>query len=487
MLVATGGIEETVEDYLITTTGVTGDSVAWNYADYEVQINYAWPTGAPRSIFEKGILGLIVRAGSYSSAGGFSLASQCYIARIDVENGKCEIVRRSSGNDLVLADATLPSTATSKSERHTMTFQCKGSTSVELMLSIDGFQVVAHTDPSTSRLTAGDSGIICGNGTVFVDNYAVLAYGDSLGYTGATPSDIFDATPNATNTFMRLWLKTDAGLTVSGSNVTGWQNQASAISGASDYILGSGDSQSTQLPTVLSNALNGFNAVRFDHTQTQFLRGPRNNSLFDYSSSTYGGGFAVFYVLRFYKNPIGQPQNSTSGADLDIAPILNYGRSYQMTLKWNPDITNNYQKQHQIFNNSNFAETAATGAEQFDIDEWVILGMVEGTSTASDKTRGFFKNGNQVTTSNTGPSNFDMSDTNTRLHIGRKPPQVTSESHAYGSFDVVEMIMTEHDSTAGGGFPLAKREEIEGYFAWKWNLVSLLPAAHPYKSAPPTP
>lgn len=30
------------------------------------------------------------------------------------------------------------------------------------------------------------------------------------------------------------------------------------------------------------------------------------------------------------------------------------------------------------------------------------------------------------------------------------------------------------------------RQRIEGYMLWKWGLESLLPAGHPYKSAPPT-
>jgi hypothetical protein len=31
------------------------------------------------------------------------------------------------------------------------------------------------------------------------------------------------------------------------------------------------------------------------------------------------------------------------------------------------------------------------------------------------------------------------------------------------------------------------REKIEGYFAWKWGLVSSLPSTHPYKLFPPPP
>jgi hypothetical protein len=34
---------------------------------------------------------------------------------------------------------------------------------------------------------------------------------------------------------------------------------------------------------------------------------------------------------------------------------------------------------------------------------------------------------------------------------------------------------------------LSSLSEIEGYLAWKWGLVSSLPSAHPYKTAPPYP
>ena len=33
----------------------------------------------------------------------------------------------------------------------------------------------------------------------------------------------------------------------------------------------------------------------------------------------------------------------------------------------------------------------------------------------------------------------------------------------------------------------AQRQTVEGYLAWKWNLVSSLPANHPYKLFPPPP
>lgn len=74
-----------------------------------------------------------------------------------------------------------------------------------------------------------------------------------------------------------------------------------------------------------------------------------------------------------------------------------------------------------------------------------------------------------------------------------------------GSPDVTAVFQTAGTSSTSGGFPTrlgqqaqiaefldldyvpteADRQRIEGYQAWRWNLVSKLPVGHPYKSAPP--
>ena len=38
----------------------------------------------------------------------------------------------------------------------------------------------------------------------------------------------------------------------------------------------------------------------------------------------------------------------------------------------------------------------------------------------------------------------------------------------------------------GSTLSTTDRQKMEGYLAWKWNLVSLLPAGHPYKTTRPT-
>jgi hypothetical protein len=64
-----------------------------------------------------------------------------------------------------------------------------------------------------------------------------------------------------------------------------------------------------------------------------------------------------------------------------------------------------------------------------------------------------------------------------RLSLGGNGIDVTTQ--AYGG-KISEAIVTNTLPDQ------ATRERIEGYLAWKWGTVSLLPTAHPYKSAPPT-
>lgn len=60
--------------------------------------------------------------------------------------------------------------------------------------------------------------------------------------------------------------------------------------------------------------------------------------------------------------------------------------------------------------------------------------------------------------------------------IGRS---YTSSSYSF-SGRVGEIVVTNVALAA------ADRERVEGYLAWKWRTEASLPAAHPYKSAPPT-
>lgn len=49
----------------------------------------------------------------------------------------------------------------------------------------------------------------------------------------------------------------------------------------------------------------------------------------------------------------------------------------------------------------------------------------------------------------------------------------------YSTCDIGEILI--YNTT----FADAQRQQVEGYLAWKWGLVSQLPSAHPYKNSPP--
>jgi hypothetical protein len=97
---------------------------------------------------------------------------------------------------------------------------------------------------------------------------------------------------------------------------------------------------------------------------------------------------------------------------------------------------------------------------------------------------GLFVNGTRVNTSDYPPTNADIS-LSPDFRIGRDPDinysnQSQQFNYAFGSFDLAELLMFSiplHDS---------ERQKVEGYIAWKFNLTSLLPIGHPYKTSQPT-
>jgi hypothetical protein len=81
---------------------------------------------------------------------------------------------------------------------------------------------------------------------------------------------------------LSLWLKADAGVTLSGSNVTAWADQ----SGNGNNAIGSGT-----LPTLQSNAINGYPAIRLNNTGS-------NTSRFTVSNNFNLKNSSVFIVVK---------------------------------------------------------------------------------------------------------------------------------------------------------------------------------------------
>jgi hypothetical protein len=81
------------------------------------------------------------------------------------------------------------------------------------------------------------------------------------------------------------------------------------------------------------------------------------------------------------------------------------------------------------------------------------------------------RDGGALTNTATTPTATDVPFVSFGAYQGPPPSQ------SWG--DIKEMILLPYNSDTG------TRQLLEGYLAWKWNLVGLLPSGHPYKSAAP--
>ncbi|HRP76910.1 MAG TPA: hypothetical protein PKZ27_15010, partial [Rhodocyclaceae bacterium] len=97
---------------------------------------------------------------------------------------------------------------------------------------------------------------------------------------------------------------------------------------------------------------------------------------------------------------------------------------------------------------------------------WGVL--FEGTTLADNA---LYKNG--VSEQATGTTSINTVDANNRI------ADIPGTTGKYMSGDVAEIVFI------ASAIDTPTRERIEGYLAWKWGLVSLLPSEHPYKVVPP--
>ena len=204
------------------------------------------------------------------------------------------------------------------------------------------------------------------------------------------------------------------------------------------------------------------------------MKGSANSAL-DVNGFGSGDGIAAFFVVRFYKTPIGDQQNVSDVTS--ICPLLNYGRSYQFRMKWD-QVDNDPDREMQFDTHSNSPES---NGPMFTSGDWGIVSWNTGGAKAD--ARGFTFNGTQV--QNIGgykPTNTDMSDPDRCLFIGRRNFKNGDSNYQYGSFEVAEIIIANE---GGSGMGKELRQKTEGYLAHKWGLTDLLPSDHPFKNAQP--
>jgi hypothetical protein len=264
--------------------------------------------------------------------------------------------------------------------------------------------------------------IVCSRQAAFIPS--------SLGNAVPIPINYWEPT-DATSGAVNLWLDAaDANtMTLSGSLVTEWQDKSTTQLNA---VPPSG--QEPSLTTI-----DGFNAIRFTGSKRFFsanqvtTRDWRNVFIVTkYEAGTTFTSITTGYVSLFSSAIFGGAANgqgfyATSGTNFFQANSFLGGPFYLNAVQISPDL-NNRVVLPQLNTSLGFISANATGAVSVG---GYALGTLRDLASPYDG--------------------------------------VICEVVSYGS------TLSTTD-----------RQKMEGYLAWKWNLVSLLPSNHPYKNSRPT-
>lgn len=467
VLVATAGTTQFAEDYLLTLAGTT---TAFNVDHYGIQLSYAFPSGVSETTFNSGMLGLISRATGLTNTP--IVADNCYIGRINARDTVAEIIRRNNGEETMLASSILPTSTYSFGVLHTMRFNTYGDNPVNLQFLVDDTTLVTVGDSSTSALTTGYAGIQANGGTAYCDNFTILEYdsGGSAPYSGWQPNSAF------TSNQLIAWYKADTGITYDNSTtktIANWNDQSG---NSFNLVKTTGAEFATGTPPKqVTN--DGITSIRFDNTQHNILKGVYGSKL---ALQTTNKGICWAALVKVYKEPIGDLVTGNIGEDQTIGSMFSVGRNYGFQFFDDPTSSNALKT---IRFRSGTSSVFSSGVTSYSVGDYAIyvFNANGDTVVAGTTDRGWFYNGSQVATySNSAPSGVDQG-VSPNILVGRLATQDQAlENYAYGTFDIVEMQLYA-DTLLG-----ASRTKIEGYFAWKYGLVSLLPSNHPYKNVEPT-
>ena len=469
VLVASAGVTQFAEDYLLTLAGTTTTFVN---AHYGLTLNYAFPSSVSETSFNGGMLGLISRATGLTSTP--ITAQNCYLGRINARDSVAQIIRRNAGVETTLASAILPTSTYSFGVLHTMRLNTYGNDPVNLQFLVDDTTLVTVGDSSTSALTTGYAGLQANGGIAYCDNFTILEYADTgdSPYTGWLPTSSF------TTNDLIAWYKSDTGITYDNSatkTIATWADQSG---NSIDLAKTTGASFPSGTPPTLTTS-GTINSIRFDKDSHSVLAANWNSKL---ALRTANKGIAWAALVKVYKEPIGDLVTSGAGEDQTLGSMINVGRCYDFQFFDDPT-SDNALKTARFRSGASGAFT--TGTTVYNVGDYAIyvFNANDTSPSAGTTDRGWFYNGTQINEySANAPSNLDE-DTEPQLIVGRRSLQdqsTANEDYAYGTFDIVEMQLYS-DSVLG-----AERTKIEGYFAWKYGLQSLLPSDHPYKNSQPS-
>ena len=271
------------------------------------------------------------------------------------------------------------------------------------------------------------------------------------------PSPADDWEPNDANVVAWIDASDTSSYTTSGSTLTAVTDKAGT------YTMSIGNT-----PTVVSGGLNSLNVFDFNGSG-EYLQSTAYSPQVS-SGNHWGVGVFLADTVNADKDSFWSYETNTNASTKrDYAISSGGGGSNSWPGELDLD-TNNV--------NARISTTIGNlqdwNLQSVSIDNWVIVSCW------------FNKTGNQIgnrvngRNAYTPVNDYDNSlQTNQELRLMRNRSSQELDGRL-GEFFAVA------DIPGNGGTDLTDLEKGEGYLAWKWGLVNLLPSGHPYKNNPPT-
>lgn len=246
-------------------------------------------------------------------------------------------------------------------------------------------------------------------------------------------------TPAQITTAMWLDAADTNTITLNGSSVSQWNDKSGNARNASQATAAA-------QPSYVSGGLNNLNVIRFDGW---------SNDVLIHTFNASPAPHTVFAII-----------NRRSGGDADYQLIFT---AVSSSSAFGANIS---AKASGIPQWGSYINSWVSGGSTLSAGSAAIIGIVSPTSTSG--TELYRTNGAQ-----TGAVSYASrysGDAFNRRSIGGDP----AFNSGWLSGDIAEiLVFTTALSTSDC-------QLVEGYLAWKWDLVAGLPANHPYKNALPT-
>lgn len=205
------------------------------------------------------------------------------------------------------------------------------------------------------------------------------------------------------------------------------------------------------VPTLNSGALNSLNTLTFNGTN-QFYTLVNN---FDIGNNN--NIFACVVNIAVQGTPI---VRTILGKGVVPAPSFAINAFYN-SVSFPGQAQYNYYPVNNVFTNAINSFTGLSSG-------WNII-----VYTVTSGFQSLYANGTLSSTNNVSALQIYATGL---TYLGKNGSDETS----YYNSDIAEILMIFDNPNT------LRRQQIEGYLAWKWGLQGNLPASHPYKNAPPT-